>query len=84
MGLDLFAPVGSAENHALAQRYANASLGAVVTGAVCYYIWGWAGAVVPSLFALSAGWKSIKATKRAVKWERVEEIRAQSSSPGGD
>lgn len=80
MGLDLFAPMSSAENHALAQRYATAALGWGVAGAVCYYFWGWAGVAVPALFALWAGWKSFKATARALKWEKVEEIRTGASS----
>lgn len=83
MGLDLHAPMGSAENHALAQRDANVALGWGATGAVCYYLWGWAGAAVPALFALWAGWRSFKATSRALKWEKVEEIRARASSAGG-
>lgn len=83
MGLDLFAPMSSTENHAQAHRYANVAWGWAIAGAACYYFWGWAATAVPALFALWAGWRSIKATSRALKWEKVEEIRARASSSEG-
>lgn len=82
MGVDLFAPMGSAESRALAQRYPNVTWGCVVVGAVGYYFWGPAGAAVPALFAVWAGWQSVKATARANKWEKVEQIRAQAGEGG--
>lgn len=67
----------SAGNHATAQKYANAAWGWAVLGAGCYYFWGWLGAAVPGLLLAGSVWESIKATRRAVKWERVKALSAQ-------
>lgn len=83
MAIDLKDPMNSAAHHATAQKFANAAWGWGITAAVCYYFWGWKGAALPLVLMVGSVWESTKATRKALKWEKLEAMRSANAKSSG-